>query len=93
MIDPMTASFASTPAYPVQRRGVRTVPLRGSRWRVTRDAGEVLGYVELVEAAPVAGAPTAPRWRSSRMPSRQARFLPLGEFASAADALDAVRLS
>jgi hypothetical protein len=75
----------ATPDYPVSRRGIRTIPLRGGRWRVTREAGEVLGYVELVPG-------DAPRWRSSRMPARQARFVQLGEFGTPDDALDVIRL-
>ncbi|MBI5161390.1 MAG: hypothetical protein HY996_08270 [Micrococcales bacterium] len=79
-----------TPAFPISRRGIRAVPLRGGRWRVTRDRGDVLGYVDLIDDPRAAG--DAPRFRSSRMAARSSRLIPLGEFADARDALDAVRL-
>lgn len=81
----MWTDLDPTPAYPASRRGVTTVPLRGGRWRVTREHGEVLGYVDLV--ADAAGE----RYRSARMRPRHDGFVPLGEFASAEDALDVVR--
>lgn len=71
--------------FPVTRYGIRAVPLRGGRWRVTRAHGEVLGYVDAVDAT------DGPRWRSSRLNPRTAAFVPLGEFRDAADALDVVR--
>jgi hypothetical protein len=80
-----TDLVGTTPgAYPVRRRGVRTLPLRGGRWRVTRESGAVLGYVEAVESS------SGPAWLSSRM-SAAARLQPLGEFATPEDALDVLR--
>jgi hypothetical protein len=77
--------IGTTPgAYPVRRRGVRSIPLRGGRWRVTRDSGAILGYVERVESG------DGLRWQSSRM-TTSARIQPLGDFATPEDALDVLR--
>ena len=83
----MWTDLDPTPAFPASRRGVTTVPLRGGRWRVTREEGEVLGYVDLVAGSGAA----LPRYRSARMRPRHDGFVSLGEFTSAEDALDVVR--
>jgi hypothetical protein len=75
----------TAPPYPVRRADVRAIPLRGGRWRVTRESGAILGYVEIVETE--AGR----LWRSSRLAGAAARFLPIGDFTSPEDALDVVR--
>lgn len=77
--------IGTTPgAYPVRRRGIRTVPLRGRRWRVTRESGVILGYIDAEESE---GRFV---WRSARLTS-SARLDPLGSFAGPEDALDVLR--
>lgn len=79
-----------SPAYPAIRPDVRAVPLRGGRWRVTRDRGEGLGYVDLVDTADTLGGRGGPRYRSTRMLPRDTRVMVLGEYADPADALESV---
>jgi hypothetical protein len=59
--------------------------LHDDLWRITRDDGEVLGYVE--RAVSQAGS----RFTAKRMVQRQRRFLPIGEFWSMDDALECFR--
>lgn len=73
----------STPPYPVQRSGLVVAPLRGRRWRVTRGDGGVLGYI-----AEIGG--DFP-FEASRMRLPSTQRLRVGAFASAEDALDAIR--
>ena len=70
---------------PIVRSGVAAVQLHDDLWRITRPAGEVLGYVE--RTATAAGS----RFIAKRMLQRQRRFLPVGEFWSIDDALDCFR--
>lgn len=64
------------------RRGIVPVSLHDHLWRITRPDGEVLGYVERVDT------PAGHRFVAKRLLQRQRRFLPVGEFWSADDALD-----
>lgn len=70
---------------PLVRRDIVLVRLRDGLWRVTRTAGEVLGYVEKY---PV---PDGFRYRSKRLSARQRRFLVVGEFWSVDDAIECLR--
>jgi hypothetical protein len=66
---------------------MRAVQLHDSLWRVTRDQGEVLGYVErYAEARGI-------RYRAKRLIVRQQRFVPVGEFWQMEDALACFRTS
>lgn len=72
-----------TPPYPAQHPGVVVAPLRGRRWRVTRGDGGVLGYIAEV------GGNYPFEVSRIRVPSLQR--MPLGAFATAEDALEAIR--
>jgi hypothetical protein len=77
-----TLDFA--PTAPLTR-GVATIQLNDDLWRVTRASGEVLGYVERISTA------AGHRFVAKRMLQRQRRFLPVGEFWSADDAMECFR--
>jgi hypothetical protein len=68
------------------RDGAVTVQLHDDLWRVTRDDGEVLGYVDRTST------PAGDRYSARRMLTRQRRFIPVGEFWRFADAMDCFRL-
>lgn len=67
------------------RAGVATIQLNDDLWRVTRPAGEVLGYVERLST------PTGHRFVAKRMLPRQRRFLAVGEFWTLDDAMECFR--
>lgn len=67
------------------REGVATIQLNDDLWRVTRPAGEVLGYVERLST------PAGHRFVAKRMLPRQRRFLAVGEFWTLDDAMDCFR--
>ena len=77
-----TLDFAPTAPH---TRGVATIQLNDDLWRVTRASGEVLGYVERIATA------AGHRFVAKRMLQRQRRFLPVGEFWSADDAMECFR--
>jgi hypothetical protein len=67
------------------QRGVVPVTLHDDLWRITKPDGEVLGYVERVDS------PAGHRFVAKRLLQRQRRFLPVGEFWSADDAMECFR--
>ncbi len=67
------------------RAGVATIQLHDDLWRITRSSGEVLGYVERIDTA------AGHRFVAKRMLPRQRRFLAVGEFWTADDAMDCFR--
>lgn len=67
---------------PTVRPGITLVQLHDELWRVTRPAGEVLGYVERFVTDDGA------RFRAKRLLVRQRRFVAIGEFWAMADAID-----
>lgn len=67
---------------PTVRPGITLVQLHDDLWRVTRPAGEVLGYVERFVAD------EGVRFRAKRLLVRQRRFVAIGEFWAMADAID-----
>jgi hypothetical protein len=69
------------------RFGIALVQLHDELWRVTRNSGEVLGYIE---SFPDRGSL---RFRAKRMFSAQRPSLPLGEFWSIDDAVDCFRFN
>jgi hypothetical protein len=73
----------------VTPRGLAIVPRRGALWRVAREDGLVLGYVERVSADE--GGDGGARYRSKRMIGRAAGFTVLGDFAAPDDAVEALR--
>lgn len=62
--------------------GLTLVQLHDELWRVTRSAGDVLGYIE--RFAVCAGV----QYRAKRFIVRQRRFVAVGEFWSMDDAVD-----
>jgi len=74
--------FVGTEAH---RTGVATIQLNDDLWRVTRPAGDVLGYVERLST------PAGYRFVAKRMLPRQRRFLAIGEFWTFRDAMDCFR--
>jgi len=67
---------------PATRPGITLVQLHNELWRVTRPAGEVLGYIEkFAEARGV-------RYRAKRLLVRQRRFTVIGEFWGMDEAID-----
>jgi hypothetical protein len=76
-------AFTETPA--LNRFGIALVQLHDELWRVTRESGEVLGYIEsFLDRG-------ERRFRAKRMFSAQRPSLPLGEFWSIGDAVDCFR--
>ncbi len=63
----------------------RLVQVNDRLWRVTRQTGEMLGYVESFES------PAGDRYRAKRYLIRARRFDVLGEFWRIDDATDALR--
>ena len=80
ILDFATTHF-STPAT-ITRSGVAVIQLHDELWRVTRDSGEVVGYIErFVERGEF-------RYRAKRMLVLQKRFVSIGEFWRMDEALD-----
>lgn len=69
-------------AIAVTRPGIALVRVNDSLWRVTRTSGDVLGYVEQFRET------GGMRYRAKRMIALQHRFVPLGEFWTAEEAID-----
>jgi hypothetical protein len=67
------------------RPGIALTRLHNDLWRVTRPAGDVLGYVESFPT------PGGERYRAKRLVPRQGRFLVDGEFWSMNDAVECLR--
>ena len=76
-----------TPSTSYTRFGIALVQLHDSLWRVTRNSGEVLGYIDSF------GDRGGVRYRAKRMFTAQRPSLPLGEFWSLDDAVDCFRFS
>ncbi|TQL47702.1 hypothetical protein FB562_0770 [Homoserinimonas aerilata] len=74
---PGTASAAHS-----STSGIVLVPLASGMWRVTRPDGEVLGYVDAVQAA------DGERFRAKRISARLRRFVVIGEFWRMDEALE-----
>ena len=77
---------ASPPSIPL-RLGVALVPVASGRWRVIDPKGRVIGHLDAVATA----SGTRYSARRYHVPSRS--FRELGEFWSAADAVECLRLS
>lgn len=71
----------------VHASGVRVIPIGVERWRVLDRAGRALGQLVAVGGADV------PRFRVRRFHPATGRFLDVGDFWRAADALECLRLS
>ncbi|MFC0678419.1 hypothetical protein ACFFGH_11270 [Lysobacter korlensis] len=67
------------------RSAPRLVQVNDRLWRVTRQTGEILGYVESFDS------PAGDRYRAKRYILRARRFDVLGEFWRIDDATDALR--
>jgi hypothetical protein len=64
------------------RFGIRLTQLHDELWRVTRLDGEVLGYVEQFPVR------EGVRYRAKMLMARTRRFVVMGEFWNAEDAVD-----
>lgn len=80
------ASPSSVIAPPKKSAGIDLVQLHDDLWRITRPSGEVLGYVEKFQE--IAGD----RFRAKRMMATHNRFVSIGEFWSADDAVECFRV-
>ena len=78
-------TLESTSPYPVATRGIRAVPLPGDRWRVTRDDGDVLGYIER------SAERAEPGFRCLRMLPRRAELTVIAEVGDPSDAIELLR--
>ena len=76
-----TLDFAGPRSRTFPARGLLVIQLHDSLWRVTLEAGDVVGYVERFET------PAGGRYRAKRFLPRQRRFLVDGEFWEMGDAL------
>ena len=79
---PATSSQTTTGSARTAAAGVVLVPLASGMWRVTRPDGEVLGYVDTVQAA------DGERFRAKRISARLRRFVVVGEFWRMEEAVD-----
>lgn len=64
--------------------GIVRQQLNASLWRVSRQSGDILGYVELLDD-------TAGRMRAKRMTPDRRGFILAGEFSNVDEAVDALR--
>ena len=71
----------------ISRGGLHAARLNDSLWRVTRQAGDVLGYIERFSES------RGIRFRAKRLIVRQQRFVPIGEFWSMQEALQCFRMN
>jgi hypothetical protein len=71
----------------IQRPGILLVQANDDLWRVTRTAGDVLGYIERF----VDGG--TDRFRAKRLMVLKKQFHSIGEFWSIDDAIDCFRFS
>jgi len=106
-IDRAPIDRAPTDIRPRVRRGISCVQLNNGLWRITRDTGHVLGYVDRLPAARGSaeqhgtrepGAVEADgvdqaRYQAKRLSSTGRSFLSAGEFWSFDDAVDCLRFS
>jgi len=67
--------------------GLTAAQLHDSLWRVTRPAGDVVGYIERFSES------RGIRYRAKRLIVRQQRFVPIGEFWSMHEALQCFRMN
>ena len=65
-------------------RGVVRQQLNASLWRDTRETGDVLGYVELLDGL-------GGRVRAKRMTPDRRGFIPAGDFSGVDEAVEALR--
>jgi len=84
ILDFATTSITSSD---VRSGGLTAAQLHDSLWRVTRPAGDVVGYIERVTE------PRGIRYRAKRLIVRQQRFVPIGEFWSMNEALQCFRMN
>lgn len=68
------------------RHGFRFKQLTESRWRISNSAGVVVGYLDETDATN-----PSDRWSISRMATDRRHFIVLGSFASADEAIDALK--
>jgi hypothetical protein len=80
------APVAETPTL-ARARNVRLVPAAPALWRITDSTGRVIGHLQAVpEGRDI-------RYRARRFHARSRAFRDIGEFWSADDAVECVRLA
>ena len=84
VLDFATSTITSAPT---RSAGLTAMQLHDSLWRVTRPAGDVVGYIERFTE------PRGTRFRAKRLIVRQQRFVSIGEFWSMDDALECFRMN
>lgn len=84
VLDFATSTITSAPT---RSAGLAAMQLHDSLWRVTRPAGDVVGYIERF------AEPRGTRFRAKRLIVRQQRFVSIGEFWSMDDALECFRMN
>ena len=77
-----TQAGSQTARPPHVAAGITLVQLHNDLWRVTRPAGEVLGYVEKFTAM------DGTRFRAKRLLVTERRFVAIGEFWAFDEAVD-----
>lgn len=73
-------------AYVPARFGITLLQQHDTLWRVTRQDGEVLGYITQIDE------PEGRRFRARRLLPRNAHFLDLGSYTLIDDAIECFRL-
>ena len=82
-----TSTARADDAFELCIPGLTASQLNDSLWRVTRPAGDVVGYIERYSES------RGIRYRAKRMIVRQQRFVPIGEFWSMHEALQCFRMN
>jgi hypothetical protein len=75
------------------RRGIACIELNNGLWRITRDNGAVLGYIEQLAASDLREGDGMDRFQAKRLASTGRSFVSAGEFWSFDDAVDCLRFS
>jgi hypothetical protein len=75
------------------RRGIACIELNNGLWRITRDNGAVLGYIEQLAAADSHEGGGKNRFQAKRLRPTGRSFVSAGEFWSFDDAVDCLRFS
>ena len=91
ILDFATTSATSTATdrdeFELRLAGLTASQLHDSLWRVTRPAGDVVGYIERFSES------RGIRYRAKRLIVRQQRFVPIGEFWTMHEALQCFRMN
>lgn len=84
---PGLSKYNETMSPPAAVRGMRLVPVADATWRVIDPVGRAIGHLD------AAGTSSGLRYRARRYHAPTRSFRSLGDFWSAAEAVDCLRLS